>query len=609
MKQLKLPLALLLTIAMAALVVSPVGANEDITPITEVETPTAIPALPVITGWLPYWDDAPGTATLVANSDLIAETMLFWWSTVGNTQSVSLKIKSSGTTLAKRTRLIGQLQAAGILVLPTITDSTCVNASASTLPAIFASDQKRANYIAQIVQLSASENYDGIDLDLECFMYESRLWSSYQANWVKFVAELGIALRAQGDLLSVTTPPIYSDTTGYWVYSWKQLGPHVDLLRIMAYDYSTGQSRWNPAVKSQGDGAIAPMQWVQRIVDYAVSVVDPAKVWLGVPAYGRNWVTGVTGSCPTSGEVPNLERVTWTSKEVNAKLTELAVTPTVSRYHSIHKERNLIYTRTFNGTNNAGVARSCTVTRTVWWQDARSHYDRLIVARKAGMAGIAVWRLNGEDAEMWTRTRPYAQSISEQPLTVELTQQQIANLGELATLSALLRPTTAAGASRSIANVPIQLQQQNPDMSWSDIATGLTDATGAAVFSINVVLARFRVSTQAVAGTWKSTTSAELLPAITRTIEITKQTATPTVKRGFKLSGIVSPAALDNPIELQRKVGRSWSTVATAALTQTGEFTAHWRKPPAGITTLRLTSAAAANYPAVLIKLGKVPIK
>ena len=609
MKQLKLPLALLLTIAMAALVVSPVGANEDITPITEVETPTAIPALPVITGWLPYWDDAPGTATLVANSDLIAETMLFWWSTVGNTQSVSLKIKSSGTTLAKRTRLIGQLQAAGILVLPTITDSTCVNTSASTLPAIFASDQKRANYIAQIVQLSASENYDGIDLDLECFMYESRLWSSYQANWVKFVAELGIALRAQGDLLSVTTPPIYSDTTGYWVYSWKQLGPHVDRLRIMAYDYSTGQSRWNPAVKSQGDGAIAPMQWVQRIVDYAVSVVDPAKVWLGVPAYGRNWVTGVTGSCPTSGEVPNLERVTWTSKEVNAKLTELAVTPTVSRYHSIHKERNLIYTRTFNGTNNAGVARSCTVTRTVWWQDARSHYDRLIVARKAGMAGIAVWRLNGEDAEMWTRTRPYAQSISEQPLTVELTQQQIANLGELATLSALLRPTTAAGASRSIANVPIQLQQQNPDMSWSDIATGLTDATGAAVFSINVVLARFRVSTQAVAGTWKSTTSAELLPAITRTIEITKQTATPTVKRGFKLSGIVSPAALDNPIELQRKVGRSWSTVATAALTQTGEFTAHWRKPPAGITTLRLTSAAAANYPAVLIKLGKVPIK
>ena len=609
MKQLKLPLALLLTIAMAALVVSPVGANEDITPITEVETPTAIPALPVITGWLPYWDDAPGTATLVANSDLIAETMLFWWSTVGNTQSVSLKIKSSGTTLAKRTRLIGQLQAAGILVLPTITDSTCVNASASTLPAIFASDQKRANYIAQIVQLSASENYDGIDLDLECFMYESRLWSSYQANWVKFVAELGIALRAQGDLLSVTTPPIYSDTTGYWVYSWKQLGPHVDRLRIMAYDYSTGQSRWNPAVKSQGDGAIAQMQWVQRIVDYAVSVVDPAKVWLGVPAYGRNWVTGVTGSCPTSGEVPNLERVTWTSKEVNAKLTELAVTPTVSRYHSIHKERNLIYTRTFNGTNNAGVARSCTVTRTVWWQDARSHYDRLIVARKAGMAGIAVWRLNGEDAEMWTRTRPYAQSISEQPLTVELTQQQIANLGELATLSALLRPTTAAGASRSIANVPIQLQQQNPDMSWSDIATGLTDATGAAVFSINVVLARFRVSTQAVAGTWKSTTSAELLPAITRTIEITKQTATPTVKRGFKLSGIVSPAALDNPIELQRKVGRSWSTVATAALTQTGEFTAHWRKPPAGITTLRLTSAAAANYPAVLIKLGKVPIK
>ncbi len=608
MKPLKLPLALLLTIAIAAMAMGPVGANEEITPINVVETPTAIPALPLITGWLPYWDDAPGTATVVANSDLIAETMPFWWSTVGNAQSVSLKIKSSGTTLAKRTRLIGQLQAAGILVLPTITDSTCVNTSASTLPAIFASDQKRANYIAQIVQLAAQENYDGIDLDLECFMYESRLWSSYQANWVKFVAELGAALRAQGDLLSVTTPPIYSDTSGYWVYAWKQIGPHVDRLRIMAYDYSTGLSKWTPTAKSQGDGAIAPMQWVQRIVDYAASVVDPAKVWLGVPAYGRNWVTGVTGSCPTKGEVPNLDRATWTSKEVTAKLTELGVTPTVSRYHSIHKERNLIYSRTFNGTNNAGEARSCTVTRTVWWQDARSHYDRLMVARKAGMAGIAVWRLNGEDAEMWTRTRPYAQSVSEQPLTVELTQQQIASLGELATLAALLRPATAAGASRSIANVPIRLQQQNSDKSWSDVATGITDANGAAVFSINAVLAKFRISTQAVAGTWKSTTSAELLPAITRTIEISKQSPAPTVKRGFKLSGVVAPAALDNPLELQRKVGGSWSTIATAALTPTGEFTVQWRKPPAGIATLRIVSAAS-NYPAVLIKLGKITVK
>jgi spore germination protein YaaH len=609
MKPVKTWISLATSVAIALAVLSPSVANEEITPIVTPEPEIAVPALPVITGWLPYWDDAPGTATVVANADLISETMPFWWSTVGNTQAVSLKIKNTGTTLAKRNRLIGQLQTAGIKVLPTITDSTCVNAASSSLPAIFASDQKRANYISQIVQLSAKENYDGIDLDLECFMYESRLWSSYQANWVKFVAELGVALRAQGDLLSVTTPPIYSDTTGYWVYSWRQIGQHVDRLRIMAYDYSTGQSKWNPSVKSQGDGAIAPMEWVQRIVNYAVGVVDPAKIWLGVPAYGRNWVTGVDGSCPTRGEVPNLARVTWTSKEVNQKLLDLGVDPTTARYHSIHKERTLIYTRTFTGTNNAGAARSCTVTRTVWWQDARSHYERLLVARKAGMAGIAVWRINGEDAEMWTRTRPFAQSISEQPLTVELNQQQVVNLGEATTLAAVLRPTTAVGASRSVANVPVRLQQQNSDKSWTDVATSVTDANGSALFTINAILAKFRINTAAVTGTWKSTTSAEVTPAIARSIEITKLPTNATVKRGVNISGVITPAALDNPIELQRKVGRSWSTVAAAQISATGEFRLSWSKPPTGIATLRITSATSPNYPAILLKLGKITVK
>lgn len=598
------------TAALATIVslVIPAVANEaaDVAPITEVAPRT--PALPVITGWLPYWDDAPGTATVIANGDLVAETMPFWWSTVGNAQSVSLKIKNTGTTLAKRTRLINQMQAAGIKVLPTITDSTCIGSSPSTLPAIFSSDQKRADYISQIVQLAANENYDGIDLDLECFMYESRLWSGYQANWVKFVAELAAALKVQGDLLSVTTPPIYSDTTGYWVYSWKQIGQYVDRLRIMAYDYSTGNAKWDPKDKSQGDGAIAPMDWVKRIVNYAASVVEPSKVWLGVPAYGRNWVTAVSGSCPTKGDVPNLDRVTWTSKEVLPKLAELGVTAS-PRYHSIHRERTLVYDRTFVGTNNAGAERSCTVTRTVWWQDSRSHYERLIVARDAGMAGIAVWRINGEEDEMWNRTRPFAQSISEQPLLVELTPPPIANLGEATTISASVRAATSIGASRSVANVPVRLQQQNADKSWTDVAVVPTDATGSAIFTINAILNRFRVSTDSVAGTWKSATSSEVLPVIARKVEIQKQTAKPTTKRGLKVIGVVMPAQLANPIELQQRVKRTWVSVGSASINEVGEFQLRWTKPPVGTHNLRLSSVATADYPAVIVKLGKITIK
>jgi hypothetical protein len=376
----------------------------------------------------------------------------------------------------------------------------------------------------------------------------------------------------------------------------------------MAYDYSTGNSKWDPKDKSQGDGAIAPMDWVKRIVNYAASVVEPSKVWLGVPAYGRNWVTAVSGSCPTRGDVPNLDRVTWTSKEVLPKLAELGVTAS-PRYHSIHRERTLVYDRTFIGTNNAGAERSCTVTRTVWWQDSRSHYERLIVARDAGMAGIAVWRINGEEDEMWNRTRPFAQSISEQPLLVELTPPPIANLGEATTISASVRAATSIGASRSVANVPVRLQQQNADKSWTDVAVVPTDATGSAIFTINAMLNRFRVSTDSVAGTWKSATSSEVLPVIARKVEIQKQTAKPTTKRGLKVIGVVMPAQLANPVELQQRVKRTWVSVGSASINEAGEFQLRWTKPPVGTHNLRLSSVATPDYPAVIVNLGKITIK
>ena len=210
---------------------------------------------------------------------------------------------------------------------------------------------------------------------------------------------------------------------------------------------------------------------------------------------------------------------------------------------------------------------------------------------------------------MWNRTRPFAQSISEQPLLVELTPPPIANLGEATTISASVRAATSVGASRSVANVPVRLQQQNADKSWTDVAVVPTDASGSAIFTINAILNRFRVSTDSVAGTWKSATSSEVLPVIARQVQINKQTANPTAKRGFSISGLVAPAQLANPIELQQRVKRTWVSVGSASINEAGEFQLRWTKPPVGTHNLRLGSVATAEYPAVIVKLGKITIK
>jgi len=56
----------------------------------------------------------------------------------------------------------------------------------------------------------------------------------------------------------------------------------------MAYDYSTSSP-----------GPIGPITWTESAVQYAISVMPASKVFIGIPGYGRDWVTKVDGTCPS----------------------------------------------------------------------------------------------------------------------------------------------------------------------------------------------------------------------------------------------------------------------------------------------------------------------
>jgi hypothetical protein len=64
--------------------------------------------------------------------------------------------------------------------------------------------------------------------------------------------------------------------------------------RIMAYDYTV-----------QSVGPIAPMDWVRANVEYAVTVMDPAKLQIGVPTYGRARTRTKGGDFRLSGVCPS----------------------------------------------------------------------------------------------------------------------------------------------------------------------------------------------------------------------------------------------------------------------------------------------------------------
>ncbi|MBC8066014.1 MAG: hypothetical protein H7Y17_14365 [Chlorobia bacterium] len=148
---------------------------------------------------------------------------------------------------------------------------------ASPVQAFLYSANKRKAHVEAMVKICVDDKLDGIDVD-----YES-LESKDKDAYSRFMDELGSALRKQGKLLSTAVHPKEEDK-GNWdgpqAQDYRRLGKAADFVRLMCYDYSWDTSE---------PGPIAPLDWAERVVKYAASVIPPSKLEIGIPAYGYDW--------------------------------------------------------------------------------------------------------------------------------------------------------------------------------------------------------------------------------------------------------------------------------------------------------------------------------
>jgi spore germination protein YaaH len=355
-----------------------------------------------VTGWVPYWTTDTGRTTIDTAADLLSEISPFWYRATGATSLANDEPASD------QAAVVAQAKAANIPLLPSVRDGMAARAMA----AVLADPAQRAAHIATLVNLVEANGFAGIDLDYEQFAFAdgTSSWATTRPVWVQFVAELGGALHARARLLSVTTPPIYNGTraagSGYWVYDWAAIAPHVDRLRIMAYDFSFSSP-----------GPIAPLGWVRQIVSYAVTVVPPAKIQIGAPTYGRDWVVGVTGTCP-NGVSP--ARADVRNSRTAALVQEKGAVPVRDGPSG---EMTFSYVDTFTGppppaTTIPGATTApppaqvtCQVTHTVWYPDIESIMGKARLVGEFGISGLAQWALGFEDPAQWQPVRDYAATL------------------------------------------------------------------------------------------------------------------------------------------------------------------------------------------------------
>lgn len=514
----------------------------------------------ILSGWIPYYGMSTSLPTAVANADLIQEVMPFWYTLKINSKSKApylLDLYTPGNPSVAIDVPLSTMRSAGFKIIPTITDGT----DKLVLAKLLSKSTDRANVITQIMDLVNSKNYDGIDLDFEGFAFVdgTASWPSTKPNWIIFVKELSAALHAKGKLLSITSPVHFALTEkqkGYTVYAWADIAAYIDRLRIMTYDYSTGKP-----------GPIGPIEWVERTVQYAISVMPATKVYIGLAGYGRDWVTKVDGICPANvAKVvsPSAKAATFVMRNAMTLATTYGAVPT---YNEKYQEATFTYLKTYNGNNANGQTTTCTATRVAWYQNPASYLARAQLVSKYRLGGLAQWTIGMEEQSATDGIRSTALSIAPDEVILSLATDQISiKYGSLINLTA-----QALLKDKSVINkLPVHLEFKGFDESnWREIGNFETDNTGLATMPLYLAKSgKLRIRSD---GTWdraeglSSELSIVLNPRLTIDAPTSGKVAAP-----IKIQVSALPTTVGAQVTLQRFDGKAWINVISASLVTTG---------------------------------------
>jgi hypothetical protein len=302
-----------------------------------------------------------------------------------------------------------------------------------------------------------------------------------------------------------------------------------------------------------------------------------SKVYIGIPAYGRDWVTKVEGTCPK--EVANVVRVgakaaTFVLRDAAALAQSYGVVPT---YDETLGEVNFTYTKAYSGVTANGLATTCTATRTAWYQDARSFTSRIAFVSKYRLGGVAQWTFGMEDPAASQAIRVAALAIapdqvisSIEPSTGALEGSTALEFGSLFGLKAKFQLPDKLPINNLL--VRIETKSAN-ETQWREIATSTTGVDG--TIQVPLLLSKSSMIRARSDGTWErlESISNEISVVITRRISVS---APVSVLRSqpVQITGTLAPRQSAVPVQLLQQRAGKWVPIGAPVATDVnGAFT------------------------------------
>lgn len=196
----------------------------------------------------------------------------------------------------------------------------------------------------------------GMDIDMEYIP------GGYRDEFTAFVENSAQQLHAAGLTLNIDLAPKYSDEQQgllYEAHNYPLLGQAADLAFLMTYEWGY---MYGPPM------AIAPINNVSRVLDYALTEIAPEKLFLGIPNYAYDWTLPFVqgqSAAQVIGNITAADRAFIYGAEI--QFDEASQSP-------------FYYYTAADGT-----------THNVWFEDVRSISAKYQLIDSSGIAGGGYW--------------------------------------------------------------------------------------------------------------------------------------------------------------------------------------------------------------------------
>ncbi len=222
---------------------------------------------------------------------------------------------------------------------------------------ILSNEMLQDRLISNLITLLRNKGYAGVDIDFEyVYPMDKDLYNAFLEKAVEKLHE------EEFIVTTAVAPKVRENQTGvlYEAHDYVKHGQLADHVIIMTYEWGY---TYGPPM------AVAPLNQVERVIQYAVTAIPSKKILMGIPNYGYDWTLPYEPGRPAKS-ISNTDAVALAVE----KGVEIQFDPVAKAPYFYYKDDNGSF-------------------HVVWFEDARSIQAKLELVTKYDLGGVSFWTI------------------------------------------------------------------------------------------------------------------------------------------------------------------------------------------------------------------------